>query len=100
MSSGQPQQLRETLRVYLIRTQVEEAATEDKRASLTQRLTMIGDAFDALIQYTQSLKVTCLAASRVLDLSHALLALRPASGCANCTEDFLPCRGQVALSQN
>ncbi|XP_032667520.1 uncharacterized protein LOC116842420 [Odontomachus brunneus] len=98
MSNGQPQQLRETMRVYLIRTQVEEAVTEDKQASLTQRLTMIGNTFDALIQYTQSLKVvSCLTVDRVLDASHALLALCPVSGANRTDEDFLLCRRQVAI---
>lgn len=93
-SSGQPQHLRETLRVYLIRTQVEETVAEEKQTGLTQCSSMISDVFDALIQYLQSLKVTCLAMSRVLNVSHALLALCPASGA---DEDFLSRRGQVAL---
>lgn len=99
MLNGEPRQLRDTLWIYLIRSQVEETATESKRASLMRRLTTIADAFDALIQYTQSLRVSCLAANRVFDTSQALLALRPASGCANraTDEDFLPCRAQVEI---
>lgn len=77
---------------------MEEAVSVDKQANLTQRLTVIGNAFDALIQYTQSLKVSCLTVGRVLDVSHALLALRPTSGANRTDEDFLSYRRQVALN--
>ncbi|XP_025155733.1 uncharacterized protein LOC112588812 [Harpegnathos saltator] len=82
-----------------MRTQVEEAVTEDEQASLTQCLATIGNAFDALIQYTQSLKVSCLAMGRALDVGHALLALRPASDVNRTDEDLLLCRKQIQVER-
>lgn len=97
-SRAQPQQLRETLRVHLIRAQVEEATTDDKRASLMQRLSLVSNAFEAFAQHLQSVEVSYLAADRVYDTSRALLAYHDPPSSAD--EDFVSHYRQVVFSSN
>lgn len=68
---------------------------DDKQTTLMQHLSLISNVFEAVVQYTQSLQVSYLAAKRVFDMSHTLLACPFSS--AN-TDDFISYRRQVILS--
>lgn len=70
------QRIRERMELRLIGTQVEEALADDRQAALIQQLDLVSNALEALIHYVQSLRVTNLAAYRVLDVGHLLIGTR------------------------
>lgn len=87
---------KETLQVYLIRTQVEEAAMDDKQ-TLMQQLNLISNVFEAAVQHMQSLQVSYLAAKRVFDMSHAILTCHPSSSANHTNNDFVSYHGQTPM---
>lgn len=77
---------------------MEEAVMDDKQAILMQHLTLISNVFETAVQYMQSLQVSYLAAKRVFDMSHALLACHPSTNANYTDNDFLSYYEQVILS--
>ncbi|XP_029172898.1 uncharacterized protein LOC114941893 [Nylanderia fulva] len=92
-------QLQATLQVYLIRTQVEEAAMDDKQTTLMQQLSLISNVFEAAVQHMQSLQVSYLAAKRVFDMSHAILARHSSSSANYTNNDFVSYHEQVIFKR-
>lgn len=67
---------------------------DDKQVTLMQHLSLISNVFEAAVQYMQSLQVSYLAAKRVFDMSHALLACHPSSSANYADNDFVSYHGQ------
>lgn len=71
---------------------------DDKQATLMQHLSLISNVFEAAVQHMQSLQVSYLAAKRVFDMSHAILACHLSSSANYTNNDFVSYHGQVILS--
>ncbi|CAL7933648.1 unnamed protein product [Xylocopa violacea] len=75
----EPDRVRENIELHLTETQVEEALVEDRQTALIQHFNLSTTALEALAQYGRSLRVSQLAAYRVLSISHLLVLPQPYS---------------------